>query len=71
MMIYVFGAPGKWRRLLGENYNNKFSKHTPWLCFDFLEARIAESLQAKWHHKIGFLLFASEAGMPGGVIFSF
>ncbi len=33
------------------------------------KAGIAESLLAKWHHKIGFLLFCLQSvGMPGGVI---
>ena len=32
-------------------------------------AGIAESLLAKWHHKIGSLLFCLQSvGMPGGVI---
>lgn len=34
------------------------------------KAGIAESLPAKWHHKIGSLLFCLQSvGMPGGVIF--
>lgn len=33
------------------------------------KAGIAESLLAKWHHKIGSLLFCLQSvGMPGGVI---
>lgn len=33
------------------------------------KAGIAESLLAKWHHKIGSLLFCLQSvGMPGGVM---
>lgn len=83
MMIYVTAAAGKWRRLWGEIITINFLNiHLDYASI-FSErgrrvrerkggldrkAGIAESLLAKWRHKIGFLVFCLQSvGMPGGV----
>lgn len=83
MMIYVSAAAGKWRRLWGKIITINFLNiHLDYASIFWrgggrgregggLEkmAGIAESLLAKWHHKIGSLLFCLQSvGMPGGVI---
>ena len=85
MMIYVGAAAGKWKRLWGEIITINFLNiHLDYASIFFWrgsgrgrveeggvskKAGIAESLLAKWHHKIGSLLFCLQSGgMPGGAI---
>lgn len=72
---------GKWKRLWWKiitiNFLNIHLDYASifFLCVEEAEqgggqrAGISGSFQAKWHHKIGSLLFCLQSGgMPGGVI---
>lgn len=80
MMIYVSMAAGKWKRLWQKIITINFQNiHLDYASIFFFfggvegeggvrkKAGIAESLLAKWHHKIRSLLFCLQSvGMPGG-----
>lgn len=80
MMIYVGMAGRKWKRLWGKIITINFLNiHLDYASIFWRgrgrgegvrkKAGIAESLLAKWRHKIGSLLFCLQSvGMPGGVI---